>query len=552
MRIAAFYEMHDSAVCSINDGTIDFFCKEERLTRVKRDKNPEASLEVLKNLKKDIDLFLFCTPTNEYDQTNFPNKKRIEKSFNTKVLNYSSLNHHLCHASLAHYNSKFDTSLVFVIDRNGSVYFLDGEGVARESESIFLCTGVNSFVPLYKNFWIREKNIHDKHFIKKSIQSYYTDVEIEADSYLSIVKVYEAATTLIGQHTFDNGKTMGLSSYGKKMVTQYYFDDIPVENKFFPYYPNGSINIEPGQISFNDYFDRSVTQVDPNNYQFYADRALEVQTQTQEQVLRLIQKYVDKTGVKNVCLVGGYALNVVANGFYVKNMPGVNFYFEPIADDTGISIGGCMLEYANATHEKPKPIETPFFHYYDDTENLNIGKETEIEEIVNLLKNGKSVALFDGNPESGPRALGHRSIIFDPRNKDSKKIVNAIKKREWYRPFAGTILEEDFEKYFDTMGIKKSPNMTINFFAKEGVKYYVPGIIHVDNSCRIQTVNQGFLYDLLKKFKESTLCPMLLNTSFNLAGQPLVQTKMQAIDTLNQSSLDAVYFVQDKKLVFKT
>jgi carbamoyltransferase len=165
-----------------------------------------------------------------------------------------------------------------------------------------------------------------------------------------------------------------------------------------------------------------------------------------------------------------------------------------------------------------------------------------------LLIDQKSVAIFDGAPEAGPRALGHRSILFDPRNKNAKDIVNKIKKREWYRPFAGIILESQFNEYFDTCGLKESKFMTINFEAKSGVRDYVPGIIHVDNTCRIQTVSSGFLFNLLTLFYNKTGCPMLLNTSFNLAGEALVQTKKDALDTLNNCSLDAVYFVDDNKL----
>jgi len=173
--------------------------------------------------------------------------------------------------------------------------------------------------------------------------------------------------------------------------------------------------------------------------------------------------------------------------------------------------------------------------------------------LCDLLISQKSVAIFEGNPEVGPRALGHRSILFDPRNKDCKGIVNKIKKREWYRPFAGIILEEKFSDYFQTCGIKKSKYMTISFECIDGVNEFVPGIIHVDNTCRIQTVSHEdnpFLYELLKHFYDKTGCPMLLNTSFNSAGEPLIQTKKDALTMLYSSDLDAVYFNDQKKIFF--
>lgn len=556
MKIAAYNDTHDSSVCVIDNGKINFFCKEERLCREKRAKDPITALKLLEEIDNKIDLFLYCTPSNIYNETHFYLKKEIELRFNTKAINYSFLNHHLCHASLAFYNSKFEECLVFVIDRNGSLFYMNGTPVCREAESVFIAKNISDIVPLYKNYWVAEQYLNMKSQIKEELKEalFPNDqfVDVRADSFLSIVKVYEAATTLIGQHALENGKTMGLSAYGKNESYQYFSNLYPVEPLFSSYaYPLlSSFNFESDQIYFANYLKHVTKKVSQQNFQMYADRAYEVQMQTQQQVLALIKKYVKKTGIKQVCIVGGYGLNVVANGFYIENMPNVEFYFEPIADDTGIPIGACMYEYAKKTNKKPEAIDNVFFHYFDYSEKLTQGKYISVSDIADLLAKGMSIAIFDGNPESGPRALGHRSILFDPRIKDGKDIVNRIKNREWYRPFAGVILESEFCNFFNTMGLSKSPNMTINFFAKEGIKNKIPSIIHTDNSCRIQTVSEGFLYELLIEFKNKTNCPVLLNTSFNLAGEPLVQTKKQAIEMLNASSLDAVYFVQDQKIVF--
>ena len=125
-------------------------------------------------------------------------------------------------------------------------------------------------------------------------------------------------------------------------------------------------------------------------------------------------------------------------------------------------------------------------------------KNIGVDELSDILINQNIISIFEGSPESGPRALGHRSILFDPRIENGKDIVNTLKKREWYRPFAGIILEEHFQNYFDSIGLKKSEYMTINFDCKEGVKDYIPSIVHVDNTCRIQTVSKDnlFLYNL--------------------------------------------------------
>jgi carbamoyltransferase len=165
-------------------------------------------------------------------------------------------------------------------------------------------------------------------------------------------------------------------------------------------------------------------------------------------------------------------------------------------------------------------------------------------ETVNKLVDGKIVAIFQNNSEWGPRALGNRSILFDPRNKDAKDIINKVKKREWYRPFAGTILLEHVNDYFEMLNITESPWMSFAVEAKQKAIDKVPGIIHVDNTCRIQTItkeqNKNY-YDLIEEFYKQTGVPILFNTSFNLAGEPLVETIEHAIDTINRSDIDYLY-----------
>lgn len=534
---------HDASVCSLNDGKIEFFCKEERLSRVKRDKHPFKSLELFRSLNfGKVDHILYNTPTNNEWEMYTTYERYLSKIFNTSVENYSSLKHHDCHATLAFVNSHFEEALVIVIDRNGSVFFIDSNPVCRESESVYHFSKKEVHKALYKNFWKMTNDSFLKQYTKEHLSYYFQDTDVSVNSSYGIVKVYEAATKLIGQDNLENGKTMGLASYGTdKEYEPLFLNHSAIENYF--------THDEELNSHFMDYTHLVKKDVDPTNYQLYADKAKHVQIETQNAALRLIQKYVEKTGIKNVCLVGGYGLNVVANNYYIKNIPNVNFYFEPVADDTGISIGATYLKHREITGTYPEAVENNFYHYYDSGEKLDDGKSSDIDELCDILIEQKSLAIFDGNPEAGPRALGHRSILFDPRNKNAKEIVNQIKKREWYRPFAGVILKEHFQEYFETLGLKDSPYMTINFDCKESTKDFVPGIVHVDNTCRIQTVSEGFLFDLLTKFYEKTGCPMLLNTSFNLAGEALVQTKKDAIKTLNDSELNHVYFVDENRLI---
>jgi carbamoyltransferase len=541
MRILAFSVAHDSSVACIDNGNLEFFCKEERLTDIKRDQVPFKALELfrLKN-NKNIDHILYCTPSNSQKDVEGILSIYIEKVFNKQLENFSELKHHDCHMALSYVNSGFDEALVFVVDRNGSSFYIDGHDVARECESVY-AVSKNNIKNLQKNFFITGPT-HQKHIIKNHIQNSY-DCEINCDSEYSIVKVYEAATTLIGQHPLENGKTMGLSAYSNKQKFEnLFYDNLPISEKFTGYIGNNL------GVTFSDSVDKITDNVNKQNYTVYADKAKQVQEQTQSEMLKLIKKHVNATGIKNVCLVGGYGLNVVANNFYIKNLPEVNFYFEPTADDTGISLGASMLKYYECTNKWPKKLKDNFYHYYENTIE-NKGKTTSIKDISNLLKNKKSIAIFEGSPEAGPRALGHRSILFDPRESTTKDIVNKIKRREWYRPFAGIILQEKFTEYFETLGIESSEYMTINFAAKENAKKIAPGIIHIDGTCRIQTVKEGFLYELLTQFYKDTGCPMLLNTSFNLAGKPLIHTKTQAMDMLNTSELDHLYFVDERKIL---
>jgi carbamoyltransferase len=554
MRIVAFTCKHDSSVCCINDGVIEFFCKEERISRSKRDASPFLSLELLKeqNLGK-IDYVLYHQQDfniSKYDIYN----DYFRKHFNISVDSYSYLNHHLSHAMLAFYNSGFESSLVYVADRGGSFIFDDhGDLIAAETESIFSFKKNQAPTIVYKNFVTSDNcKLNEEEFKNYMYKIYKCSFDITSGCDLGLVNVYEAATTLIGESVLENGKTMGLSSYGSYNPNISLFKNcLPDSNMF-------EIVAQPDQ-SDSYYFKGHSKLVNKhfnkNNYHYYADKAKQVQVETQSTVLKFLTHYTKKLNIDTVCISGGYGLNIVNNGNLIKQLPHINFFFEPVSDDTGISIGAAIAGYNDITKYRPEhPVRLPkdnFFHFYKEESEISAGTNATLNELCELIIQQKSIAIFDGNPEVGPRALGHRSIIFDPRNKNSKDIINRVKKREWYRPFAGIILEEEFQNYFHTYGLTKSEHMTINFDCKENMHKIAPGIVHVDNTCRIQTISKGFMYDLLKRFFELTGCPMIMNTSFNLAGEALVQTKEDAINTFNSSELDGVFFVQEKKLILK-
>ena len=305
---------------------------------------------------------------------------------------------------------------------------------------------------------------------------------------------------------------------------------------------------------FYDHVGNITSEVKEDNYQLYADFALQVQKQTQDAVCFLIEKAVEKTGQKNIIISGGYGLNVVANNFYIKKFPNINFYFEPLADDTGNSIGGAMLSYRTETKDTGiYPQTHTFFHGKEYDLSTIDGDMVTIDDISNFILDRKIVAVYEGLAESGPRALGHRSILYYPKDKNSKMVINSVKRREWYRPFASMVLEEDAPKYFDMCGLKSSPYMTISFDVKENFKNNFPGVVHVDGTCRIQTVDESntTMYNLLRNLKTKDGFGVVLNTSFNLAGEPLVETPEDAIKTFNDSKIDVLWFPDIKCAMIK-
>ena len=347
MRVLGISPMHDSSVAVINNGVLEYFCKEERLTREKRASNPLLSIDkAFKHAQGKIDFVVISSPTKT-DPINYFLETYLSKKTKAKIIRLCDY-HHLSHASLAFYNSGFKKCLAVVVDRNGS-YF----DRLRESESVFICSYPNYFEPIYKSFWLKHIGVvEDQLNLNKIIElktfKNLDNCEISADSTMSITRVYESATTLIGQHPLENGKTMGLAAYGKdKKFKDFFIDGIPNTNLFM-----NSFEIEDEPVIYKEYINDTVNEVPQDNYSLYADFAFQVQKQTQEEVLKLIKKYVNKTKIKSVCITGGYGLNVVTNEYLIKNLPKVNFYFEPMADDTGNSIGAAMFVYRNETGDK--------------------------------------------------------------------------------------------------------------------------------------------------------------------------------------------------------
>ena len=361
---------------------------------------------------------------------------------------------------------------------------------------------------------------------------------------------------------------MGLAPYGEQddNIPNFFVNDRGNKNLLLPFYPAGSIIDEfkfPYLRKFGDpgawHNDFSlVRDVDKN-------LAYRVQQETEEQLINLIQKALDTTGETNVVLSGGFALNCVANYKFVQHFPSINFYIDPIAHDGGTTIGLAKLAWYNFSREvETRPLTSLYLGANPDYSQLDIilnqvhgltTSDVTYSDVAQLLDGGNIVALFQGRAEGGPRALGNRSILFDPRRADGKEFVNFVKKREWFRPFAGSVMLEHASDYFDFAGLKESPFMMYAVNVWPTKLETIPAVTHVDGTCRVQTVcasDNPHYYSLISAFNDITGIPILFNTSFNLAGQPLVENLIDAANTVLGSDIKYLYLPELGKLVTKS
>ena len=289
------------------------------------------------------------------------------------------------------------------------------------------------------------------------------------------------------------------------------------------------------------------------------DLAYAIQEESSDAVGDLIEKAAELTGEKNIVICGGYGLNCVANYKYAKRFPDLNIYCEPISHDGGTSIGGAKKVYYELTEGKWPSRQSTIYYgpkydpksYEKSIKDLDVS-DTSYEDVAELIRDGNIVTIFQGRSEAGPRALGNRSILFDPTIKDGKDIVNKVKNREFFRPFACSILKEKVHDWFDLAGMDESPSMMYAVDCLPGVEEKIPSVIHVDGTCRIQTVTKEqneHYYNLISAFEKLSDTPILFNTSFNLGGDPLVETIDDALDTLHNSQIEYLYLPELNKIV---
>ena len=575
MNVLAINPGHNGSTALVKDGILEVYIEEERFSRLKRDGNPFRGMLYCIE-RYTIDLLIIGGTGQENHKLPWTGEdaySSLVKKFYPQVqVVKMGGEHHLGHVAAAFYGSGFDEAVALIIDGCGSQQELDfGEkeeqnrhGKGFETESIYQCEFPGTFEPIFKRY---------AHNFGYSIKH---DI-IDFDGAITTVKAYEAVTQYLGWNPIEAGKTMGLAPYGKrdpKIPQLLVGDSRGDKNVFIPNYPAGAWIDTARYPYLKDPADPRGWHKDPGKLTTQAKNlAWQVQHETQIYYGDLVEKAVDMTGQDNVVISGGYGLNVIANYYLKERFPDLNIYFDPTCHDGGTSIGlAKMFSHQYLEQEKLEHPKDPMISLYlgpeykytptdlqkygierDGNDGLINVTDVTTADVAQLIKDRKIVSIFQGRAEAGPRALGNRSIVYDPTDPDGKDIVNRVKGREWFRPFAGSIMKEHAKEWFDLRGLDETPFMMHAMEMQDAHIGELPAVTHVDGTCRIQTVSKEqneHYYNLIDEFYKLTGVPIVFNTSFNLGGQPLVETLDDAIMTLHNSQLEYLYLPEMGKLVF--
>jgi len=578
LGISAFY--HDSAACILIDGKIIAAAQEERFTRKKHDPNyPNNAIEfVLKyaNLKlSDVDQIVFFEkPFLKFERlletyVGFAPKGFVsfakamplwikEKLFQKNLLfnnlkqhdeNYKSdeniffSDHHLSHAASAFFPSPFEEAIILTADGVG------------EWATTTVAIGKGNKLDI-------KKEIHFPHSLGLlySAFTYYAGFKVNSGEY----------------------KLMGLAPYGNPIYEDKIHQLVDIKEDGTFRLNQDYFNYATGLTMTSNKFHNLFGQ-EPRNpkyeklTQFHMDIAASIQKVTEDIMINLSKSLRKEYNIKNLCLAGGVALNCVANGKILKTKIYDDIWVQPAAGDAGGSLGAALaLWHLDQGNErkinsnddmKGSYLGPEFTQNQIEDELKSIGaiyESVNYEKLINLtseyLSNEKVIGWFQGRMEFGPRALGGRSILGDPRSEKMQKNLNLkVKYRESFRPFAPSVLKEDLSNWFNLN--VESPYMLLVAEIKSDKKIEmteeqkqlfgidklnikrskIPAVTHVDYSARIQTVTQKNnkpYYDLISKFKEMTGCPVIVNTSFNVRGEPIVNSPTDAFKCFMGTELD--------------
>jgi len=561
--LGIFHSYSDPSAALVCDGKVKAFVEEERLVRIKHARGyfPSRSIEYVLNAGgfsiTDVDCIAQAWDCEAYDSgamasqyqrinANYPTamedlayqKKQLEQlsSENQRKIVLQNLRnqfgdlpfpsivfvqHHFAHACMAYFHSGMNEALVLTIDGSG-------EGITAA-------------------IWVG----------KAGKLEILHQVEIPH----SLGWFYGAITEYLGFQAYDGEyKVMGLAAYGK--------DNHELKeqvSKLVWYDGQGGFETNPrllsrGQRSYSYYYPDALVEhmgriprtANEEISEWHTDLAYEAQNRLETVVEEMVKYWVEKTGIRTLAIAGGVGQNVKMNGRLLMSGLIDDIFVHPLCADAGVPIGAALaLEYPRGCLEPHRLEDVYFGQAYDDEETekilidckLNYTREEAIERsVAELLADGKIVGWFQGKMEAGPRALGARSILADPHIVESRDRVNAaVKYREFWRPFCPSMTPEGAQKYL----VKHShaPFMVLAFQVRECAKKEVPAVVHIDGSSRPQIVQEGNnprYFRLLREFESITGIPCVLNTSFNIKGEPIVCTPHDAIRTFSGTGLDAL------------
>lgn len=486
---------------------------------------------------KQVDHLVACDLTPKSFYFPFKNNKTI-------------ISHHLAHSYSAYCLSTFGESAIFIADNSGGI--MENKNV----ETISYYYGDGKGVHTIKKVTGKHSNVEDSNYFNEagrtnnSLGDFYRLVSVELGfSY----------TPKRGGTISEDGKTMGLSSYGRDT----YYKEF---SEYIKHLPNGDVYIKADN-QLSDYI-KILLSKDNHNlehlFQVKADIAYAAQKVLEDALIHCCKYLYKITKSRNLCIAGGVGLNSVANARIIEETPFEKLFVQPASGDNGISLGCALYGYHNIARESFEKnsriqVNLPYFgkeykeeEIYNTLSNykkLSWKRWDDYKEIARLIRDGYIIGWFQGKSEFGPRSLGNRSILADPRLPEMKdKINQKVKHRESFRPFAPAILDEYKSEYFHLD--HSAPYMLEVYQVKKPND--IPAVTHVDNTARIQTVsstkNKDF-YSLISAFYDLTNIPVLLNTSFNIASQPIVETPDDALNCFVNTEID--YLVIGKYLVSK-
>ena len=563
---------HDVSACLLRDGEIAFAIAKERITREKHASGffkevVDYCLKAEGITLDDVGLVVrncYILPVAEMEQRllsqdapfflNDRERKqaKVHPLFGASSAKVVTLSHHLAHAYSAFAACPYEEGAVMVVDGVGSYrsditeLFPPGDNVAalaRESESYYRFQG--SELHTLKKVWLEPS------------RGFLSD---EFYNMPGLGALYSRASTYVFGDWNKCGELMGLAPYGRAGEMQQPVMQINGEELDVPVW---RAQFSQPWLAETESAER---WEDSPSMQHWKDLAWQVQDDTERVLLARAAWLRETTGAKNLCIAGGVALNCVANGRIAREAGFENVWIQPAAGDDGIAIG-CAYYGHLAVQKQPRSFVMTHAYlgtaYSEDDvaaatdqplvrlATRRIRSDDICADTARVLSEGHVVGWFQGRSEFGPRALGNRSILADPRHAEMKAVLNSrVKHRQAFRPFAPIVLAKRASEIFE--GDEPSPYMLLAKRVREAWRDSIPAIVHVDGTARVQTVDAAsneVLYRLLTAFDAITGVPVLLNTSFNVKGEPIVETPQDAMACFLETGID--YLVLHDTLVSK-